>query len=283
MHYSDYFQTLENAFVEWLQRQGYQNTTQQGHRQRSRFFFQYLQSKQVQILENVTPQIIKDYEVYLDHLPLGSRTISSYLSTLRLLDEYLQHYGETPILTTKLKVTPDLETERVIFTQAEIKALYEVVNDDAVGYRDRAILGLYYGCGLRASEGLKLKVEDVYLDTGLLHVRRGKYYRNRYVPLSPLVQKHLQAWLRFARPLILTKPSDLVLVHTKGGYKNAASFGNRLEKIRANTDITKKITLHSLRHSIASHLLENGMELEHIRQFLGHKSLEITQIYTHVQ
>lgn len=281
MHQISYFKSLENSFIQWLQRLGYHTNTIRAHRRKIKRFFVYLENQDIYRIENIQPKIIKGYETYLDHLPLNSRTLASYLSTLRLLDEYRQNYGEKPFLTTRLKVTPSIETQRTIFTQAEIKALYQATDQDVKGYRDRAILSLYYGCGLRAAEGLRLKVEDIYLETALLQVKRGKFYRSRYVPLSPQVQIYLKEWLTYARPLVLKKPSDLVLVHSKGGYKEGKSFINRLEKIRNKTKVQHKITLHSLRHSIATHLLENGMPLEQIRQFLGHQSLEITQRYTH--
>lgn len=281
MHYSTFFTTLENSFIQWLQRLGYHSETIRAHRRKINRFFVYLESQGIEMLDYIEPKIIKGYEASLDQSPLSSRTLASYLSTLRLFDDYRQNYGEKPFLTTKLKVTPEIETQRTIFTQAEIKALYKATGQDVKGYRDRAILSLYYGCGLRAAEGLRLKVEDIYLETALLQVKRGKFYRSRYVPLSPLVQTYLKEWLTFARPLVLKKPSDLVLVHSKGGYKGAKSFADQLEKVRSKTKVQHKITLHSLRHSIATHLLENGMPLEQIRQFLGHQSLEITQRYTH--
>lgn len=281
MYQNSYFQTPENSFTQWLQRLGYHPNTIQGHRRKIHRFFVYLESQGIARLEDVAPNIIKGYEIHLDQSPLSSRTLASYLSTLRLFDHYRQNYGEPPLLTTKLRVTPEIETQRTLFTQANIKALYKATDQSVMGYRNRAILSLYYGCGLRATEGLRLKVEDVYLETALLQVKQGKFYRSRYVPLSPQVQIHLKEWLTFARPLVLKKPSDRVLVHSKGGYKDPKSFSDQLEKVRNKTQVPHKITLHSLRHSIATHLLENGMTLEQIRQFLGHQSLEVTQRYTH--
>ena len=281
MHYSNFFKTPETLFVQWLKRLGYHSNTIRKHQSKIHHFFIYLENEGIRQLEQIDPKVIKGYEAYLEQMPWSSRTLANYLSTLRVFDEYRQSYGETPILTSKLKVFPTVEFPRTVFSQPEIKLLYQVTDQSVRGYRDRAILSLYYGCGLRAAEGLRLKVQDIYLEAGLLQVKLGKYYRSRYVPLSPQVQIHLKEWLTFARPLVLKKPSERVLVHSKGGYKDAQSFGDRLEQLRINTVVKKKMTLHSLRHSIATHLLENGMPLEQIRQFLGHQSLEVTQRYTH--
>ncbi len=100
--------------------------------------------------------------------------------------------------------------------------------------------------------------------------------------MSPAVMEDVKDYLNSARPLTLKVKSDTVLVHSKGRHKTAAGFNDRLKKLTELAGIEKNISLHSLRHSIATHLLENGMELEQISRFLGHQSLEVTQRYTHV-
>ena len=100
--------------------------------------------------------------------------------------------------------------------------------------------------------------------------------------MSAAVMEDLKDYLYGARPQILKEKSDTVLVHGKGQYKEAAGFNDRLKKLAEQAGIEKAISLHTLRHSIATHLLENGMKLEQIRQFLGHSSLQTTQRYTHI-
>lgn len=99
--------------------------------------------------------------------------------------------------------------------------------------------------------------------------------------MSAGVSQDLQEWLEYGRKLINAE-SDYVLVHSRGRYKEGKGLNERLEKLTEQAGISKHITLHSLRHSIATHLLESGMELEQIRQFLGHHSLEVIQLYTHL-
>ncbi|NJO00936.1 MAG: phage integrase family protein [Bacteroidia bacterium] len=163
-----------------------------------------------------------------------------------------------------------------------MQALYAACAPTAAGQRDRAMLALYYGCGLRASEGLRLEVKDLDLDKGLLLVTKTKTYRPRYVPLSEAVRADLEAWLTYGRPRLLKGESEAVLIHTRGAYREASDFNRRLQKLLHQGGISRRVTLHGLRHSVATHLLENGMALSYIAAFLGHQSLEVTQHYTHL-
>jgi len=282
MHKTPLYNELQTGFTEWLNRLGYAKSTTKGNSRRIQQFLEYLQNEGITKLEDVSPETINQYQKQVDQRPIKSTTIAGYMSSLRLFDQYLESYGYSPIITTKLRITPHVETQKTILNQSEIKAIYEATDQSVIGYRDRAMLAIYYGCGLRASEGLHLQVSDIDFKSKLLQVQKSKTYKPRYVPMSERVQNDLHEWLEYGRTLILKKESNHVLVHSKGNYKEATGFNDRLKKLTESAGITKDITLHSLRHSIATHLLENGMALEQIRQFLGHHSLEVTQRYTHL-
>ena len=270
------------SFKLWLNRLGYAKSTTTGNSRRIQHFLEHLQNEGITKLENVSPETINQYQKQVEQLPIKSTTIAGYMSSLRLFDQYLESYGYSPIITSKLRITPHVETQKTILNQSEIKAVYEATDQSVIGYRDRAMLAIYYGCGLRASEGLLLQVSDIDFKSKLLQVQKSKTYKPRYVPMSERVQNDLREWLEYGRTLILKKESNHVLVHSKGNYKEATGFNERLKKLTESAGITKDITLHSLRHSIATHLLENGMKLEQIRQFLGHGSMQTTQRYTHL-
>jgi len=275
------FIELQEGFAEWLKRLGYVTTTIDHHQRSLRGFIGFITSRGVVKLEDIDGRLIYAYQEHLEQRPIGSRTLQHRLGTLRLFDQYLECYGYTPIVTVKLKVIPDMRATRVVLTQREVKSIYEATDSSLLGYRDRAMLAIYYGCGLRASEGLSLQLKDIDFTRGLLQVRKSKTYQPRYVPMSIQVQEDLKDWLA-VRAQLLKVESDRVIVHHYGSYANATSLGHRLKKLAEQVGIDKCPTLHMLRHSIATHLLENGMELEQIRQFLGHSSLEVTQRYTHV-
>lgn len=282
-----YFTELQEGFAEWLQRLGYAKYTIKHHSKSMSLFFQLTESKGINKLEDITGEIILQFQDQLEKQPIGAKTFQARLGSLRLFDQYLESYGHQPIITVRLKTIPDFKTQPAVLTQSEIIQLYEATDNSKLGYKDRAILAIYYGCGLRATEGLLLQVKDLDFRSGLLQVRQSKTRTPRYVPMSPAVMEDLKDYLYGARLQILKVKSETVIVHSKGRHKEATGANDRLKKLTELAGIDKQaggrpITLHSLRHSIATHLLENGMELEQIRQFLGHSSLQATQRYTHI-
>lgn len=284
----EFYNQLHTEFKQWLTRLGYAKSSITANARRIQYFLNWLLNNKLNKLESITPEHLKQYHKHLEVKPnknggsLSSRTIQAYISTLKLFDEFLSQYNYPTIVKTRLRVTPSLESQRTILTKEEITAIYEITDQSVQGYKDRAMLAVYYGCGLRSMEGIELQLNDIDFNRGLLQVRKGKYYRQRYVPMNEKVQQDLKEWLEHARPLILKEDSKQVLVYAKGKYKEGTGFNDRLKLLAENAGIQKQISLHSLRHSIATHLLQEGMELEQIRQFLGHHSLEVTQRYVHI-
>ncbi|NJO25849.1 MAG: tyrosine-type recombinase/integrase [Bacteroidia bacterium] len=173
-----------------------------------------------------------------------------------------------------------------ILTQEEIQQLYKasfIIQErkkhnrdisfyEAAAMRDRAILAVCYGCGCRRNETVYLDVDDINFDKELLFIRRGKNYKERYVPVDSINLKYLQDYVYDARPTILRgHKTEALLVSEKGKRADGQTLMLRLKRLIQTTDnITlqqKEITLHSLRHSIATHLLQNGMSLENIAKF----------------
>ncbi len=178
--------------------------------------------------------------------------------------------------------------------QKEIESLFEITEqeggnkkENALRARDRAMLSVYYGCGLRRNEGVHLSVDDINFDTRIIHMRKGKNYKERFVPLSKLGAKHLQEWIYNHRPqLVRNQQEGRLFIGRIGKPMAGGSLYGRLKKlVVAEEDPelnSKEIGLHTLRHSIATHLFQNGMALQKIQRFLGHSSLKSTQIYTHL-
>ncbi|GGX36134.1 tyrosine-type recombinase/integrase [Aquimarina muelleri] len=186
--------------------------------------------------------------------------------------------------------TGEIET----LTPEEIQQLYKATygyNENTklelINARDRAILTIYYGCGLRRNEGYHLDVSDIDFDRRIVHVRKGKANKERFVPFNKTNSKYLQEYLYDSRPqMTFDKRINAFFISMKGKRMNTRSMALRLKILQQRThDIylqDKNVRLHVLRHSIATHLLQNGMPLEKISRFLGHNSLESTQIYTHL-
>ena len=149
------------------------------------------------------------------------------------------------------------------------------------------MLCLYYNCGLRKLEGINLNVEDIDLVKRLIFIRKSKTHRQRYVPISKGAKEIIEDYLYTTRELILPSNSNenaflITNIGTRFSVSLAPYFLSQILKKINNKNLTEKTTLHVLRHSIATHLLKNGMSLENIALFLGHTSLDSTQIYTHI-
>ena len=151
------------------------------------------------------------------------------------------------------------------------------------------MLGIYYGCGLRKSEGTNLIIGDILTERKLIFVRKGKGSKERYVPVTDGNLSYITEYLQDGRNFLLARNqsgTESFFINQFGGSCSDQALSARLDRLVKNSGSTglqgKKPTLHTLRHSIATHLLQSGMEIEMIQKFLGHASLECTQIYTHI-
>ena len=165
---------------------------------------------------------------------------------------------------------------RQILSIVQIKQLYNLAD-----VKERVMLSLFYGCGLRRSEGEQLNLKDVSFKSGLLYVRKGKGGKRRAVPMSEKVIEDLKIYVEQDRRW--TEKNNGLVLNAWGRRMRGESYNGMLKILLKRTGISSQITLHSLRHSIASHLLERGLSVEYVRDFLGHKHLESTQIYTHIK
>ncbi len=184
-------------------------------------------------------------------------------------EEIMQLFKATETVPDKMK-------------HARPREFYEMLN-----CRDKAMLAIFYGCGLRRNEGYHLNITDIHLESAVVHVRKGKGYKERFVPVSKKGMENITAYLYDARPLMIrdNKEEAFFLNHNGkrlGGQMLMLCLQNLARRTNNSELQQKEIGLHTLRHSIATHLLGNGMSLESIRDFLGHSSLESTQIYTHL-
>lgn len=215
---------------------------------------------------------------------LSVYALRGYKRELKRFNRYLieTHQGQLDIPQELIKERPTNKIKE-IFSRQEIHKIYSVCAADLLGIRDRAMLSIYYGCGLRRNEGSKLELKDVQFNRGMIYVRHGKHYKERYVPMVGRVRNDLIDYLNYSRPILQTDQSgNSLFVGYRGERLGGSQLNARFIKLKKKAGIEKPGGLHGLRHSIATHLLSGGMGLEQIAQFLGHSSLESTQIYTHI-
>ena len=210
------------------------------------------------------------------------RTIQSYLGYT--LD--LGKLNTNPSSYLKFRY-PDETTERRIFSQSEVKELYAAVATN----QEKIILHIAYGCGLRVNEISQLNKEDLRLTENLIIVQKGKNNKRRLVPIPNKISQELKTFIfSTGGTNETTEEKKAVFIHSKGGRMQQWTLNRLLKNIIKRTNFgnqftaeeLKTIGIHTLRHSIATHLLANGMKLEQVQQFLGHSYIESTEIYTHI-
>jgi integrase/recombinase XerD len=291
---STQFKHLSESFTLWLETLGYKPQSVKLAENIIREFFHFLETNQATHLKDYRESHLNQYLEYLQHRPNYNKTgglsigyINKHITSLRLFSKYLQTTGKASF-TIKHELFKVAETATYL-TKEEIKALYKAAKDDLNTYnqRDTAMLGIFYGCGLRASEGAALNIGDILFEKGLVYVRKGKNYRERYVPLNKKVKQDLKDYITGQRNDLLNGgKTEALLLGRRGQRWGFGGMYSRLQLIKNQTNSEelkqKTFGLHILRHFIATHLLQDGMRLENIALFLGHKSIETTQKYTHL-
>ena len=257
-------------FRKELQNLGYSKTVVNNYPKQIRAFLSHFKKH----FTEIHTQDILDYHLHLKTI-IGTRTkkpfsesyIHSILLAIKLYFEYLQRTGAIIINPYQLKIKSPKSEERKIFTQEEIEELYSKSN-----LQQTIILHLCYACGMRRNEAVELKTNDIDLENCLLYIRKGKGKKRRVIPFTKQVKKDIEFFLSVEK----NKTENLLNITATRIYEE---FKKLLKKAELDN---QKFTLHCLRHTIATQLLEQGMELEKVRDFLGHEYLGTTQIYTRV-
>jgi len=282
------YKNIEIRFKDWLRLLNFEPSTVKYAPIKAREFFGWLESQQIKEIESVNKPVISNYFDYLktrQNKKKGGKLSKNYLRThltaLRKLAKYLRESGQRSF-EVDIKLPGSPQNNITIFTKEEVKDLYSACDSGVLGMRDKAMLAVYYGCGLRRNEGVNLDINDILFDKNFVFVRKGKNYKERYVPMSAGVKEDLQNYIDFVRPVLIKSNAKALFLNQYGKRLGSNSMADRLQNLKEKSEIDKEAGLHALRHSIATHLLQSGMELEKIQRFLGHSSLESTQIYTHI-
>ncbi|OAE92279.1 tyrosine-type recombinase/integrase [Flavobacterium psychrophilum] len=249
-------------------------------------FFSWLEKLKILELQQITTVEIAQYYNYLLQRKstrtgqnIKQKSIYDHMRNLQQYLGYLLDLGKiktSPASHLKFK-NPTEKVERIIFTQEQIQELYSISND-----QEKAILNLAYGCGLRVHELGLLTKEDIRTNENLVIVQKGKNSKRRIIPINIKVSEELRSYLEERENPIFRnnkqrRMQEWTFNSTLKTLISKTKFGQQFSTAELN-----KIGIHSLRHSIATHLLENGMKLEQVQTFLGHSHIESTEIYTHI-
>jgi len=295
------FKVLTRHFKTYLQTLGFSKSIVYNYPKSIELLLEYLQTQNIKHINQVKQQHISGYFNYLEgrkaftksttlsipHLNKTFDAVDKFLEYLHV--NILQSVSKAP-LPTKHRIKNDQDANYKVLSITEVKQLYDTIQftfDNVYDLSKREprqqllhlVLNLCYGCGLRRREAFNLKIDHINFDGKTLIVRQGKNYKDRIVPMSKNVFKQVQNFV-FVHRKFFTRRAGFVFPYSYDFLPYALKM---ILKVSNNVELkSKSPTLHTLRHSIATHLLQNGMSISNIAKFLGHSSLESTQIYTHL-
>ena len=273
--------SLINEFLRYLLiDKGYSSNTIESYKRDLNSFLEYM--KDVEI-NNITVDKLKDYIRHLNNKNLNEKSISRTISCLKsfykflVIEKKVSENIADSLYTPKLKKTlPNTLTEEDVFKLLDINL------NDNYSYRNKAMIELMYGTGLRVSELVNLKLQDIDLMNNSIRTF-GKGSKERVIPIGEFASESLKEYLKNYRSTLLKKyNNDYVFLNNHGNNMTRQGFFKIIKSLAKEKGINKQISPHILRHSFASHLLKYGADLRTIQELLGHSDISTTQIYTHI-
>lgn len=224
---------------------------------------------------------ILDYMIELEHCGKSAATVSRMLAAVRSLYKYLRNIKAVETDPTEqirsLKIERRLP--RILSNDEVERLLYQPDETCKKGIRDKAMLELLYATGMRVSEMIDIRTDDIDANIGYINCRSGK--ENRVIPIYSLAGKALRNYIENVRPELLKgkEATDILFLNCRGGKMTRQGFWKIIKYYAAAAGIDKDITPHTLRHSFAAHLVENGADLKAVQEMLGHTDISSTRVY----
>ncbi len=243
-------------------------------------FISYCSSNGINIVSKVNNRMLNKY---IEHLTLSGKSDSTKTRIIASLHCYFKFLLSNN--TIESDPTKDIKAPKssrkipdILDSKEIIKLLSQPNNSDYKCIRDKAMLELLYATGIKVSELIELTINDVNLQIGIIHTHNSK--NERIIPIYPAAAKHLSDYINIARPaLVQNAGEDRLFTNMNGQPMSRQGFWKIIKYYAQKAGINKDITPHTLRHSFAAHLLENGAQLKDIKEMLGHSDISSTQIY----
>lgn len=278
-------QNLIEGFINtlWLER-GFSRNTLNAYQTDLKHFSSWLANRQCP-LENAKHIDITEYLSYCCQIGKHPRTNARLLSCLRSFYRYLlreEHCMLDPTLTIESpRLGRSLPKD---LSETEVFKLLQAPNvEEPKGLRDKAMLEMLYACGLRVTELVSIKLEQMSIQQGVIRIL-GKGNKERLVPLGEEAIDWQDRYLRHSRPLLLKNngPTEALFLSNRGTEMTRQTFWHCIKQYAKISGIEKSLSPHTLRHAFATHLVNHGADLRVVQMLLGHASISTTQIYTHV-
>ena len=241
----------------------------------------YLDGHTDETLESATAEELEEYTTWMKAQGKSVPTISRGIASIKNFYKFMvlnKYADENPAMG----LVPEKAVQKLpqILTGKEVEKLLEQPEcTDLKGYRDKAMLELLYATGIRVSELIALNVNDVNTSAGIIRCK--SHDKERIIPLYPAAIRAIAEYVEFIRPQMISSPDEQSLFVNVGGERmSRQGFWKIIKTYQVKAQIDKPITPHTLRHSFAAHLLENGADLRSIQEMLGHADISSTQIYS---
>jgi integrase/recombinase XerD len=285
---------LREKYLEHLQNNRYSTCTVKNEDYALRDLEKFLTHQDIDRIADVTMEIIGQYNQHIRNhkdektgKPYNISTITGKLQPVKYFFSWLTKNMVILYDPAKDMEIPPMKKglPRTILSEEEIAKFIELPDTGTpIGYRDRTIFELFYATGMRNTELKTLKIQDIDLEARTIHIKEGKGNKERIIPLTPLAFNYLKEYLEKVRLLFLKdkENQEFVFLNLSANSFNRQGICEIFEKYRKAGNIAKPVSSHIFRHSIATHLLENGMDIRYIQELLGHGSLQTTQLYSKV-
>lgn len=274
-------EAVVNEFIGFLEKdKRLSSNTVQSYKRDIDQYISFLGNMNLNSLKNTNRTTIIAYLLELQKKGRATSTISRNLASIRSFYQYLSRVKMIDSDPTVNLESPKIEKKlpQILSTKEIELLLNQPKCTDLKGYRDKAMLEVLYATGIRVSELISLDVDDIDLEVGYIRCNKGA--RERIVPLGTMAINATRDYLEKARNLMISDPSEPALfVNMNGKRLTRQGFWKIIKQYKNQAKITKEITPHTLRHSFAAHLLENGADLRSIQEMLGHSDISSTQIY----
>ena len=258
------------------------NNTLQSYKRDLVQFENYLRENDIKY-NKATEQDIKNYIDFLTQNGKKPRTISRTIASIRAFYVYEMKMNKVKENPTEHIQSPKIEKKApCVLSENEISALLQQPNSDLKGIRDKAMLEFAYASGMRVSEIIALNIEDVIFEEGIVVCKNRN--KKRMIPLGKMCINALKDYVDNARGILIkTDKEKALFVNINGKRLTRQGFWKIIKYYQEQANITKDITPHTLRHSFATHLLQNGADLKSIQMMLGHSDISSTQVYMQFQ
>ncbi len=228
----------------------------------------------------------QDIESFIEHLYKEKKSILTIIHYISIINLFYKFLESEKIITenpcNKISIPHKPKTLPKYLTVEEVNKLLDIELNNAFNYRDKAMLELMYATGIRVSELLNLKYYEIDLNEAIIRIM-GKGNKERIVPFGDVALKYIKIYIENYRKKILkNKNSEYLFINYQGNKLSRQSFFKLIKNLGIKKGITKNISPHILRHSFATHLINNGADLKIIQELLGHSDLSTTEIYAHL-